>query len=83
MDKHDAANRCENVNVPRNENIYMTYYQRKQIFVPFILVVCCITYFYPYRSLSPVIIRVWSVLHNIDGQAETKKTAIMYAKRMN
>jgi len=24
-----------------------------------------VTYLYPYRSLSPVIISVWSVLHNI------------------
>lgn len=34
--------------------------------------VCYVTYLYPYRSLSPVIIRVWSVLHNIAGEAEKK-----------
>jgi hypothetical protein len=32
-----------------------------------------LTYLYPYRSLSPVIIRVWSVLHNIAGEAGKKK----------
>jgi hypothetical protein len=36
--------------------------------------VCYVTYSYPYRSLSPVIIRVWSVLHNIAGEAGKKKT---------
>jgi len=36
--------------------------------------VCYVTYLYPYRSLSPVIIRVWSVLHNIAGEAGKKKT---------
>jgi hypothetical protein len=44
------------------------YYQR--IFVSFTL--RYVTYLYPYRSLSPVIIRVWSVLHNIAGEAEKK-----------
>lgn len=50
----------------------MTAYTTKESL--FLLhLVCYVTYLYPYRSLSPVIIRVWSVLHNIAGDAEKKK----------
>jgi hypothetical protein len=61
----------------------MTAYTTKGNRSLFLLhLVCYVTYLYPYRSLSPVIIRVWSVLHNIAGEAETiKKNCNDKAKR--
>jgi len=53
-----------------NEDIYITAYTTKGSLFLFTI---GMLYLYPYRSLSPVIIRVWSVLHNIAGEAGKKK----------